>query len=70
MEESPGIRQDLISLEDEAFGWQIKIYDLHLDIFREEEKLAKTQKEAITRTIEGTEIPNIQKSVFHFKLGA
>ena len=53
MEEKPGIKQELMRLENQTFEWQVKIYDLHLDILREEEKLAKTQKDAITRNIEG-----------------
>ncbi|KAH3834545.1 hypothetical protein DPMN_107875 [Dreissena polymorpha] len=52
MDASPRLQNDLLRLENEVFEWQIKIYDLHLDIFGEEERLAKTQKEAITRVIE------------------
>jgi hypothetical protein len=56
MEEKPGIKGELMRLENQTFEWQVKIYDLHLDILREEEILAKTQRDAITRNIQGMNI--------------
>ena len=40
-------------LENEVYEWQVKIYELHMQILDEEERLAKTQSEAITRDIQG-----------------
>ena len=53
VDERPGVQRELLHLENQVYDWQLKIYDLHLDILREEERLAKTQREAITRDIQG-----------------
>ena len=53
MDEKPGVQREITRLENEVYDWQIKIYELHMQILDEEEKLAKTQREAITRDIKG-----------------
>ena len=53
VDEKPGVKREITMLENEVFEWQVKIYELHMQILDEEERLAKTQSEAITRDIQG-----------------
>ena len=53
VDEKPGVKREITMLENEVFEWQVKIYELHMQILDEEERLAKTQREAITRDIQG-----------------
>ena len=53
VDEKPGVKREITMLENEVYEWQVKIYELHMQILDEEERLAKTQREAITRDIQG-----------------
>ena len=53
VDEKPGVRREITMFENEVYEWQVKIYEIHMQVLDEEERLAKTQKEAITRDIKG-----------------
>lgn len=53
MEDKPGAITELERLEGVVFNWQIKVQQQQMAILDEEERLIRTQMEAITNQIKG-----------------
>lgn len=56
VEDKPGAITELERLEGIVFNWQIKVQQQQMAILDEEERLIRTQMEAITNQIKGTVI--------------
>lgn len=56
VEDKPGALTELDRLEGVVFNWQIKVQQQQMAILDEEERLIRTQMEAITNQIKGTVI--------------
>lgn len=54
VEDKPGALTELDRLEGVVFNWQIKVQQQQMAILDEEERLIRTQMEAITNQIKGT----------------
>jgi hypothetical protein len=53
VEDKPGVIKELERLEGIVFDWQIRVQQQQMAILDEEEKLIRTQMEAITNQIKG-----------------
>ena len=48
------IKQKVTALEKQAYEWQLKIFDVRLDIYSEEEQRLRIQVDAIKQELAGT----------------
>lgn len=54
LDDRPGITEkEIAALERKAYEWQVKIYDSHLDILQEDEKVLRLKMNIIKQEIAG-----------------